>query len=228
MKAIGYLLSLVALLCFVEVTLPDATAQQTEELRKEFQSTKAKAEKGDAVAQCNLGVMYAEGEGVEKDYAEAVKWLRKAADQGDAGAQFNLGAMYVKGNGVDKDYAEAARWYRKAADQDNAQAQFNLGLTYANGNGVEKDYVEAMKWYRKAADQGNAKAQFNLGFMHANGIGVEKDYVEAYAWYNIAAKTEPLAAEGRDTLEKKMSPQQVGEAQKRTRELKALLETKKK
>ena len=35
-------------------------------------------------AQFNLGVMYAEGRGVAQDYAEAVRWYRKAAEQGDA------------------------------------------------------------------------------------------------------------------------------------------------
>jgi TPR repeat protein len=32
------------------------------------------------VAQNNLGGMYANGEGVEKDDAKALKWYRKAAD----------------------------------------------------------------------------------------------------------------------------------------------------
>jgi TPR repeat protein len=35
------------------------------------------AEAGDASAQYNLGVMYANGEGVPEDDAEAVKWYRK-------------------------------------------------------------------------------------------------------------------------------------------------------
>jgi hypothetical protein len=47
----------------------------------------AKAEKGDAEAQFYLGVMYENGNGVLKDYTEAVKWYRKAADQGAAAAQ---------------------------------------------------------------------------------------------------------------------------------------------
>ena len=34
-------------------------------------------------AQYNLGVFYANGEGVEQDFKEAVKWYQKAADQGD-------------------------------------------------------------------------------------------------------------------------------------------------
>jgi TPR repeat protein len=32
------------------------------------------------------------------NYAEAVKWYRKAAEQGDADAQNNLGWMYARGN----------------------------------------------------------------------------------------------------------------------------------
>ena len=31
--------------------------------------------------------MYANGDGVPQDYAEAVKWYRKAADQGQAAAK---------------------------------------------------------------------------------------------------------------------------------------------
>ncbi len=40
------------------------------------------AEQGYAGAQFYLGVMYATGRGLPQDYAEAVKWYRKAAEQG--------------------------------------------------------------------------------------------------------------------------------------------------
>ena len=65
--------------------------------------------------QFNLGVMYENGRGVEKDEAEAVKWYRKAAEQESAVAQFYLGVMYANGRGVAKDEEEAVKWYRKAA-----------------------------------------------------------------------------------------------------------------
>jgi len=39
------------------------------------------AEQGYSDAQFNLGVMYAKGEGVRKDYPEAAKWFRRAAEQ---------------------------------------------------------------------------------------------------------------------------------------------------
>ena len=67
--------------------------------------------------------MYADGEGVPEDDAEAVRWYRLAADQGLANAQYNLGVMYADGEGVPEDDAEAVRWYRLAADQGLANAQ---------------------------------------------------------------------------------------------------------
>jgi uncharacterized protein len=48
----------------------------------------------------DLGAMYANGQGVPQDYAEAVSWFRKAADQGVAAGQYNLGVMYRDGQGV--------------------------------------------------------------------------------------------------------------------------------
>ena len=61
----------------------------------EFEQLLARAEEGDANAQLSLGEKYYDGQGVLKDYKEAMKWYRKAADQGDAMAQARLGLMYV-------------------------------------------------------------------------------------------------------------------------------------
>ena len=53
--------------------------------------------------------MYANGRGVPKDEAEAVKWYRKAADQGDAKAQVELGECYMCGFGIERDLTEAKK-----------------------------------------------------------------------------------------------------------------------
>src|SRR5271165_4298146 len=84
------------------------------------------ADQGNALAQFQVGVAYAGGQGVPEDQAEALKWFHEAADQGNALAQYALGLLYYGGQGVTKNYAEAAKWYRKAADQDNADAQYSL------------------------------------------------------------------------------------------------------
>ncbi len=142
----------------------------------------------DAKAMYNMGNDYYYGRnGKTKDYAEAVKWYRKAAEQGYADGQNDLGYMYRKGLGVTQDYAEAVKWYRKAAEQGNASGQNNLGYMYDEGLGVPQDYAEAVKWYRKAAEQGKAYGQYDLGMMYYNGTGVPKDLNEAKKWFQKAA-----------------------------------------
>jgi uncharacterized protein len=61
--------------------------------------------------------MYANGQGVDQNLAEAAICLRKAAEQGVAEAQLNFGVMCEQGHGVEQDFAEAAIWFRKAAEQ---------------------------------------------------------------------------------------------------------------
>ncbi len=78
---------------------------------------RATAEQGDAEAQYDLGVMYANGHGVAQDYEEAAQLYRAAAEQGLAEAQYTLGVMYVNGQGIAQDYAEAYAWSGTAAAQ---------------------------------------------------------------------------------------------------------------
>ena len=52
-----------------------------------------------------------------KDYAEAVRWYRKAAEQGHARAQNNLGVMYVAGQGVSQDLVNAYGWLNLAVSR---------------------------------------------------------------------------------------------------------------
>jgi hypothetical protein len=59
---------------------------------------------------------------VPQNYAEAVKWYRKAADQGLAGAQNMLGFMYDLGHGVPQNYVRAHMWFNLAAAQGNQDA----------------------------------------------------------------------------------------------------------
>ena len=68
-----------------------------------------------AQAQNNLGEMYANGRGVKRNTAEAVKLFRSAAKLGNADAQGNLGAAYHNGEGVLQNHWEAYVWNSIAA-----------------------------------------------------------------------------------------------------------------
>lgn len=171
-------------------------AQQSEADRKLLADIRAKAEKGDAPSQYELGRALDRGRlGVATNQAEAVKWYRKAAEQNFAEAQCNLGGSYGLGRGVAQDYVEAVKWSRKAAEQNYAPAQYDLGCCYARGYGVAKDAVEAVKWYRKAAEQNDPSAQVALGWRYLMGQGVVKDEVEAAKWYRKAAEQNDAKAQ---------------------------------
>jgi len=125
-----------------------------------FGDVKAKAEKGDAAAQCWVGCFYITGDqGVSPSSTEAAKWFLKAAEQGDVVAQNNIAKLYADGNGVAKNEAEAAKWYRRAAEQGYVYSEYTFAAILWNGNGVSKDYVQAYKWMNLALAQGSEIAK---------------------------------------------------------------------
>ena len=96
------------------------------------------AEQGHALAQYNLGLLYANGQGVSKDDAQARQWYEKAAAQGHADAQVNLGILYDYGRGVPQDYKMAVYWYRLSANQGNDLAQRNLASCMSVGTACRR------------------------------------------------------------------------------------------
>ena len=174
----------------------------------------AEAGVADADSQFFLGLRYADGKGVPKNYAESIKWIRLAAEAGHTDAQLNLGLKYANGRGVPQDDAEAVKWFRLAAENDG-NAHFNLRWMYANGRGVvPPEDAEAMKWTPRAAESGHLALMYNsavedldgegnlqnnrgtnvltvfgasyLGLNYATGNGVPQDYAEALKWFRLA------------------------------------------
>jgi TPR repeat protein len=68
------------------------------------------ADRGDAKAQCSLGICYYTGKGVTQDYKEAARYYRLAADRGDADAQCALGSSYYNGKSVPQDWHAITAW----------------------------------------------------------------------------------------------------------------------
>jgi TPR repeat protein len=194
MARVSALLLAVALTIAVASSAPAAdletgvSAYQKGDYKTALSVFRAEAEKGDARAQYNLGVLYLTGHGVGRDPAQALLWDRRAADQGLAVAQHQLGLLYYRGEGTGQNYAEAAKWFRKAADQGLADAQYNLGVMYFNGDGVEENMAEVVKWISLAAGQGFPEAEYRLGVMYEDGSGLPRDRKQALDWYRRAAK----------------------------------------
>jgi hypothetical protein len=111
-----------------------------------------------------------------------------------------------------------------AAEQGDLVAQCRLGYIYLYGNGVDQDYHESLIWFQRAADHGLSEAQLKLGALHAIGKGVYEDSVEAYKWFQLAGMSGEDVTESKTVLEKKMSPDQIAEAQKRAEAVAAEME----
>jgi TPR repeat protein len=201
-----------ALLLALSLVISACAQDETAEIRMA-------AKRDDAAAQNDLGLMYAKGEGVPQDDAQAVVWFTKAAEQGYAEAQNNLGRMYSAGRGIVRDESEALDnalankvlghdlgnddvavfWFQKAAEQGHADAQCNLGVMYENAKGVERNLTQAVDWYRKSAEQGSVCGQFHLGYAYDDGFGVPQHRAEAAVWYRKAA------AQGDDDAREKLA-----------------------
>jgi len=114
----------------------------------------------------------------------------------------------------------------KDAELGDSDAQYNLALIYFLGEAIPLDYKEAFRWFRASAVQGNSSAQGSLGAMYRKGLDLPQDYIQAFMWYDLAvAKSEldqerRVWARNRDSLGKKMTPEQIAEAQRLAREWK--------
>jgi TPR repeat protein len=72
------------------------------------------AERGDANAQFNLGLMYHSGLQVPFDEKKAVYWYRRAAESGNQIAQEYMAVGYQEGwFGLPRDQAKSHYWYQR-------------------------------------------------------------------------------------------------------------------
>lgn len=178
------------------------------------------AQEGDKKAQNNLGYMYLNGVGVDKNHEKALLWYRKAAKQGVAEAQHSLGFMYSEGLGTDPVYAIALKWYRMAAELGLSQAQFNLAYMYENNIGIRRNDKQVFNWYSRAAEQGNLQAQNKLGLMYLYGNAVGVDQLKAYAWFGVASAGGYEQALGpRDAIGLQLNDEELAEARALARAL---------
>lgn len=123
------------------------------------------AEQGDPEAQLQMGLRYAEGDGVIQNDKEAARWFAQAAKQGLAEAEYQYGLALLRGRGVVQDYKAAFDWIEKPALRGYARAQYSLGELYRYGTGTAMDKARAYLWFNLAAAQGvdaAAKARDSL------------------------------------------------------------------
>lgn len=167
----------------VLMAVPPAHADDTNQMKTWI----AKAAQGDLRAQLELAVRYRDGNGVARDYHEAMRWAHQAADRGDAAAMDFVGHAFLSGDAV-KGNPEIAAGYFHAAAGESATAAFHLGECYFGAQGVAQDIPKALEIWKQAAALGNGRAASTSAMVYLAGDGVAPDRKEALKLATRAAE----------------------------------------
>jgi len=130
------------LLKTIEPTKPEITAPK-EAREKSIVRLETAAQQGFPAAQYNLAGKLLRGEDMNKDVAEARKWLTRAAEQGHVPAQTLLGLMRFTGIGLPRDLAETAFWWSLASDRGSEGARVGAELVQPQLN--PREHVTAKR-----------------------------------------------------------------------------------
>ena len=170
-----------------KIILADPAAEQ-ERFRTALEWLTEAAEAGLGHAQYELGKIYRDGRGVEKDALLAAAWLTRAAEQGSDAASYALGALLLTGGeGLAKDILSALNWLRRSAEDGNQYAQYRLGRLLLRGEDAPREIEEAVRWLTASAEQGNRYAQYALGKLYLMGKEVPRYPEAAVRWFTLSA-----------------------------------------
>jgi hypothetical protein len=106
------------------------------------------AELGDIGASCELGVMYYDGKGVEKDDGKAVYHLEKAAMGGHPQARYNLGYYEERNGNIER----AAKHFIIGAKQGSDTSMKSLWKHYSEGNITKEELEATLRTHQAALD----------------------------------------------------------------------------
>ena len=148
----------------------------------------SRAAQGDSDAEFYLGLVYARGQGIDRDFRLAREWMQRSESQGNSNAAYFLGKIYLRGYGLENPIpSEAAKLFEKAADSGDIRAMYELALLFMNGNGVARDLSKTYNLLLDSANGGHLEAQFVLGQLYKTGAGTDRDPSQAVRWLSAAA-----------------------------------------
>ena len=135
------------------------------------------AEKDDSTALNTLGIMYAQGNGVEKNNKTAKYYYKKAAELDNVYAMYNLGGLYNR----ERFYFESFECYEKAYKKGHVNSKYTLGLCYLHGRGVVANYKKAVSLFEEAIASKAASGYYGLGLYY---YYIENNIDKALEYFN--------------------------------------------
>ena len=119
--------------------------------KEAFEWYQQAAEQNDAAGFFGMALMYAKGEGTEKDPVKAGELIKQSADMQHLPAMRTLAHAFEVGNyGFKKNDSDAVQWYMKAAEAGDKASMQRLKQAYSAGElGLAVNPEKASEWDRK-------------------------------------------------------------------------------
>lgn len=154
-------------------------------------------EEGNLKCTQRLGIMYYNGEGVEKDLEKAMEYMEIAATKKEPHAMYVLAVAYYRLNRFGDKTSDIAKALLKEA--------YELGSPYAadylacimlnelkEGKNINKN--ELVIYIKFGVENELKESIFKYGYIYEKGIGIEQNYEKAYYYYTLAAETKYVKA----------------------------------
>ncbi|MGD1032261.1 MAG: TonB family protein [Opitutaceae bacterium] len=146
----------------------------------------AAADRGDGVAELQLGAFAETGDRLPQDYQVARAHYQRAIALGVPAAKLKLGLMNLEGWGGPRDAGAAFSLISQAAEAGDHPAQKVLADMYFAGVGVKADLHQALFWAGEAAKTDDPEAETRVGAilsrLHAEDARIARE------WYQLSAE----------------------------------------
>ena len=105
---------------------------------------KKAAELGHIQAMNDIGVAYADGDGIRRNDKKAMKWFKESAQLGNSEAMYNLALGYHFSSILDAE--KAMPWVMQSAEKKYRPAYMLIGWMTTTGTGTSASRVSAIRW----------------------------------------------------------------------------------
>lgn len=165
-----------------------------------FRNLLKEAESGSAEACVEVAKAYLDGNGVQRDRDQYLKWITKGAERGDFISQVSAGSYYFEEGDFVKAYEYLSAAQKNSVPDSGQSAtvevmkrrafgnllDYCLGKMYAFGNGVPQDYQKAVSYLDASR---YVDAALLLAQIAERGLGMGKDLQKAMSLYDRHFKT---------------------------------------
>jgi hypothetical protein len=143
-------------------------------------------------AECELGICYQFGFGIERNVVQAVEYYERSVSHDPTGSGVLwLGLCCEFGEGMAKDLSKARECYERGCDGSGmvSESRNCYGFCLEHGMGSTGDLGKAAMYYQMSAEDGNSVGSFRYALCLQFGRGIEIDLDDALEYYEASSES---------------------------------------